>query len=108
MKSAETTRYEFLFIFLLCLFTTIMIFTLMDLNSINPDETIYLFMGKSILEGRYGEPGICTYDFTHRPPLVPSMVSYEELESDARYERVKQIYNNGQVVLIIYKLEAEA
>ncbi len=48
---------------------TVMIFLLMDLNSINPDETNSLMIGRNMTEGGYG------MDFSHRLPLIPAFIS---------------------------------
>ncbi len=58
-----------MFILTVLLLTTILIPIFMDLNSLSPDETNYIFVGKSILIGEYPD------DFTHRLPFIPSIIS---------------------------------
>jgi 4-amino-4-deoxy-L-arabinose transferase-like glycosyltransferase len=41
----------------------------MDLNSLSPDESQYIYIGKTILNGGY------PYNFMHRLPLIPSLFS---------------------------------
>jgi len=60
---------EWLFLALMVLLTTVLIVFWTDLNSVGPDETNYILIGKSILEGKY------PYDFSHRLPLIPVLVS---------------------------------
>ena len=60
---------EPLFLFTICLITTALIFILMDLNSLSPDEDMYIYLGKLILNGEY------PYNFVRISPLLPSLVS---------------------------------
>jgi hypothetical protein len=69
LRDTLNKRTEPLFLFTICALTTILIFTLMDLNSISPDETDYIYIGKSILNGEYPQ------NFMHRLPLIPSLFS---------------------------------
>lgn len=69
LRDVLNRHIEPLFLFTICAITTILIFTLMDLNSIGSDETNYIHLGKSILNGEY------PYPFLHRSPLIPSLIS---------------------------------
>ena len=69
LRDVLNRHIEPIFLFTICAITTILIFTLMDLNSICPDETEYIHTGKSILTGEY------PYPFLLRSPLIPSLIS---------------------------------
>lgn len=69
LRDTLNKHIEPLFLFTICAITTILIFILMDLNSITPDGTSYIYLGKSILNGEYPE------NFIHRLPLIPSLIS---------------------------------
>ena len=78
-KKPAIEKFEIVLLLSIFLVTTASIVVSMDLNSINPDEEIYLFIGKALSEGSYGEPGTYMYDYLHRLPLVPSLVSLSVL-----------------------------
>ena len=69
LRDILNKHVEPLFLFTICVIMTILIFTLMDLNSIYPDEIDYIDLGQSILDGEY------PYPFIHRFPLIPSLIS---------------------------------
>lgn len=69
LRDSLNKHTELFFLFTVCLITTVLIFTLMDLNSLSPDESEYIYLGESILNGEY------PYNFIHRLPLIPSLFS---------------------------------
>jgi hypothetical protein len=68
-------REELLKVSIACILTSIMVVAMLDLNSVGSDETAYLFIGKNLLQGKYGIPGQYPYEFFHRPPIIPSLIS---------------------------------
>ena len=62
LRETLDKHIETIFLFTTCIITTILISVLMNLNTISPDEAVYLHLGKSILTGEY------PYSFQLRPP----------------------------------------